>query len=152
VLIGCDPSRLGSRPRKIRVRLRSSSRGAPGARSAAPVGRSGISRRGNLRSGRREDSPSPPRPMGTFSATPPRPGGVTTSGSRSITRRPAVSSTPRPRRSGFPKSLRGIRVTPRHGPSSRRSRRPPGPPYPGRSWRSLRALRLSRLSRPSRRS
>ena len=150
MLFGCDPSRLGSRPRKIRVRLRSSSRAAPGARSAAPVGRSGISRRGNLRSGRPEESLAPPRAMGTFSAT--RPGGVTTSGSRSITRRPAVSSTPRPRRSGFPKSLRGMRVTPRHGPSSRRSRRPPGLPYPGRSWRSLRALRLSRLSRPSRRS
>ncbi len=85
---------LGSRPRKTLLRRRSSSSATPGLRSAAPVGRSGTCTVGTLPQSRRR---------GTSSRC----------GSRSITLRAIVSSTPRPRRSGLPKSRRGTRVTPR---------------------------------------
>ena len=49
-LFGCDgvvgSFRRGSRPRKTRLRLRSSSNATPGARSPAPIGRSGMSSTG----------------------------------------------------------------------------------------------------------
>jgi hypothetical protein len=85
---------LGSRPRKTLLRRRSSSSATPGLRSAAPVGRSGTCTVGTLPQSRRR-------------------GRSSRCGSRSITLRAIVSSTPRPRRSGFPKSRRGTRVTPR---------------------------------------
>ena len=84
----------GSRPRKTLLRRRSSSSATPGLRSAAPVGRSGTCTVETLPHSRRR-------------------GRSSRCGSRSITLRAIVSSTPRPRRSGLPKSRRGTRVTPR---------------------------------------
>lgn len=97
--LGCDGSDgslgRGSRPRKTRDRLRSSSNATPGVRSVAPVGRSGTSRTGAPTSR-------------------PRRGKSARSGSDSTTRRAICSSAGWPRLSELPKSLRGTLVTPRH--------------------------------------
>lgn len=127
--VGRGSTGLGSRPRKTLERRRSSSSSTPGARSAAPVGRSGISICG-LRRGGRTNISSP----GVLPTNPSRRGSSRFCGEASITLRATRSlSTPRPRPSGSPKSLRGTRVTPRHvlpGSLSRSFRPPPPPPPP----------------------
>jgi len=126
----------GSRPRKTRERLRSSSSGAPGARSPAPVRRSGMPSTGNWRPVRPGTVSRSPSREGLLPSKLPRRGRSTRSGSRASTRRAIDSSTASPRRFGLPKSERGTRVTPRHdlyseGPRSFGRPVCPPPPYPG---------------------
>lgn len=99
----------GSRPRKIRDRLKSSSSVTPGALVAAPVGRS-------ITSGRRRPRTPDASPSGdgTFPiSVAGRRGMLSITGSESTTRRAIGSSATGRPSEPLPKSRRGTRVTPR---------------------------------------
>jgi hypothetical protein len=105
--VGCGCR--GSRPRKTRERLRSSSSVTPGARSAAPVGRSKTSGRRRPRTPDASPSGEGAFPINVTG----RRGKLSTTGSASTTRLATGSSAIGRPIEPLPKSLRGTRVTPR---------------------------------------